>query len=243
MLIVENLSVEIEGKEILKGVDLHIPAGETHVLFGPNGIGKSSLLYAIMGFPKYKIKKGKIYFKGKDITHLPTYERAKLGLGMAFQKPPAIKGVKLNQIAQLIAGNGDEKVREYARLLKLENLLERDLNYGFSGGEMKKAEIFQLIIQNPDLSLIDEPESGVDVENIEIIAKALKKLLEKDKHILERKKSGIIITHTGLILEHLTADRGHLLLDGRIICSGNPEEMFKLIKKKGYQECLKCWKL
>ncbi len=243
MLIVENLSVEVEGKQILRNVDLHIPAGETHVLFGPNGAGKSSLLYAIMGFPKYRITSGKIYFKGKDITHLPTYERAKMGLGMAFQKPPAIKGIKLKQIAQLMAGSENGRVKEYATLLRLEELLERDLNYGFSGGEIKRAEIFQLIIQNPDLSLIDEPESGVDVENIEVIAKALNKLLEKDKHILERKKSGIIITHTGFILERLTADRGHLLLEGRIICSGNPKEMFELIKRKGYQECLRCWRL
>ncbi len=241
MLIIENLWVEVEGEQVLKGINLRIRSGETHVLFGPNGAGKSSLFFAIMGFSKYKVLEGRIIFKEKDITHLPLHERARLGLGISFQRPPALRGIKLYQIGKLMGGD-EEKIKEYARLLSLEGLLHRDVNLGFSGGEMKRSEIFQLLIQEPDLSLIDEPESGVDVVNIDLIAEAIKMLLQKDRPILERKRSGIIITHTGFILEKVKADRGHLLMDGKILCSGNPEEMFNEIKLKGYKECVRCWK-
>ncbi len=241
MLLIENLRVEVEGKPVLKGVNLHVKAGETHVLFGPNGAGKSTLFFAIMGFSKYKVTDGKIYFKERDITYLPPHERAKLGLGISFQRPPSIKGIKLNQIGKLL-NRSEEEILEKAELLRLKEMLQRDINLGFSGGEMKRSEVFQLLLQNPDLSLIDEPESGVDITNIDVIAKALRILLQKDRPILERKKSGIIITHTGFILEKLTADKGHLLIDGKITCSGNPMEMFNEIKLKGYTECLKCWK-
>ncbi len=240
MLIVENLWVEVEGEKVLKGINLRIKSGETHVLFGPNGAGKSSLFFAIMGFAKYKVVEGKIIFKERDITYLPPHERARLGLGISFQRPPALRGIKLYQIGKLM-GSDDEKIKEYANLLSLNGLLHRDVNLGFSGGEMKRSEIFQLLLQEPDLALIDEPESGVDVVNIDLIAEAIKKLLQKDRPILERKRSGLIITHTGFILEKVKADRGHLLMDGKIVCSGNPEEMFSEIKLKGYKECVKCW--
>ncbi|MCD6455044.1 MAG: ABC transporter ATP-binding protein [Candidatus Aminicenantes bacterium] len=241
MLLIENLKVEVEGRQVLKGVNLHVKAGETHVLFGPNGAGKSTLFFAIMGYSKYKITDGKIYFKEKDITYLPTHERAKLGIGIALQRPPALKGIKLEQIGKLM-NKTEEEILEKAEALRIKDMLNRDINLGFSGGEMKRSEVFQLMLQDPDLSLIDEPESGVDITNIDVIAKALRKILQKDMPILERKKSGIIITHTGFILEKLTADKGHLLIDGEIICSGNPMEIFNEIKLKGYTECLKCWK-
>ncbi len=241
MLLVENLKVEAEGKLILKGINLRIKSGETHVLFGPNGVGKSTLFYALMGFSKYKIVEGKIYFKEKDITHLPPHERAKMGIGLSFQRPPSIKGVKLYQVGELLNVRED-KIEEKAKMLRLNGLLSRDINLGFSGGEMKRSEVFQLLLQNPDLSLIDEPESGVDITNIEVISNALRKLLQKDIPILDRGKSGFIITHTGFILEKILADKGHLLWDGKIVCSGNPEEMFNTIKVKGYKLCQKCWK-
>ncbi len=241
MLIVENLWVEVEGQPVLKGVNLRIRKGETHVLFGPNGAGKSSLFFALMGFSKYKIVEGRIIFKEKDITHLPPHERAKMGLGISFQRPPSLRGIKLHHLGKLM-GKSDEEIKKYAEMLSLNGLLHRDVNLGFSGGEMKRSEVFQLLLQEPDLALIDEPESGVDVVNIDLIAEAIKKLLQKDRPILERNRSGIIITHTGFILEKVKADRGHLLMDGKIVCSGNPEEMFAEIKVKGYKECVKCWK-
>lgn len=234
--------VEVEGKRILKEINLKVDAGETIILFGPNGVGKSSLFMAIMGYPKYKIRKGRIFFQGKDITHLPISKRSGMGIGMAFQRPPSIRGIKLQGLSELINSfkdNGD-KVKFYAELLKLDKHLQRDINLGFSGGEVKRSEIFQLLLQNPLLSLIDEPESGVDVENIKLVGRALKKLLHKGDRLRKRMNSGIIITHTGLILNYLNADRGYMLIDGRLTCSGNAREIFELIQKRGYKECQNC---
>jgi len=236
--------VEVEGKSILKGIDLKVEEGETVILFGPNGVGKSTLFMALMGFPKYRVKKGRILFKGKEITALAPAERAQLGIGMSFQRPPSIKGIKLRGLSEIInsgAENGDRILR-YAQLLKLESHLERDINMGFSGGEVKRSEIFQLLLQNPSLSLIDEPESGVDIENISVLGQALKRLLHKQDRLNRRTNSGIIITHTGLILNYLNADRGHMLIDGCLTCSGNAREIFELIQKRGYKECQQCMK-
>lgn len=199
---------------------------------------------AIMGFPRYKVKKGKIIFRGKDITSLSVSERAGMGIGMSFQHPPSIKGIKLYGLSELInseKGNG-KNIDYYAHLLKLENFLDRDINLGFSGGEMKRAEIYQLLLQNPLLSLIDEPESGVDIENISVLGRAIKKLLHKSDHLKERRNSGVIITHTGFILNYLNADKGYMLIDGRLTCSGNAREMFESIQKRGYKECQNCLK-
>nr|WP_022854276.1 ABC transporter ATP-binding protein [Thermodesulfatator atlanticus] len=241
MLEVKDLWVEVEGKEVLKGVSLTIPVGETHILFGRNGSGKTSLLMSIMGFPQYRVRHGKIFFKGEDITDLPPYERARRGIGIMFQRPPSIKGVKLREMLELCAKENGYRIRELAREFGFEKFLERDVNLGFSGGELKKSELLQLLIQNPDLALIDEPESGVDVENIEVIGNMIRKLLEKETH-RPRKKSGLIITHTGFILKYVPADRGYVMLDGKIYCQGNPQEIFEGIQKHGYEECLKCLK-
>ncbi len=239
MLQVKDLWVEVEGKEVLKGVNLAIPVGETHVLFGRNGSGKTSLLMTIMGFPQYRVRHGKILFKGEDITELPPYERAKKGIGIMFQRPPSIKGVKLKEMLELCARQNGYRIRELAQEFGFERFLEREVNLGFSGGELKKSELLQLLAQDPDLALIDEPESGVDMENIEVIGRMIRKLLQKDTH-RPRQKSGLIITHTGFILKYVPADRGYVMLDGKIYCQGNPQEIFEGIQKHGYEECLKC---
>ncbi len=241
MLRVEDLWVEVEGKEVLKGVSLRIPVGETHVLFGRNGSGKTSLLMTLMGFPAYRVRHGKIIFKGQDITHMPPYERAKMGIGIMFQRPPTIRGVKLREMLQLCARQNGYRITELAREFGFEDFLDRDVNLGFSGGELKKSELLQLLAQEPDLVLLDEPESGVDIENLEIIGRMIRKLLQKDVH-RPRHKSGLIITHTGFILNFVAADRGYVMLDGKISCEGNPQEIFEGIQKHGYQECLKCLK-
>ena len=194
--------VEVDGKEVLKGITLSIPVGETHVIFGKNGSGKTSLLMTIMGFPAYKVKHGEIIFKGENITHLPPYERAKRGIGIMFQRPPTIKGVKLRDILKLCARDNNVKIEELVQTFGFENFLDREVNKGFSGGELKKSELLQLLVQNPDLVLLDEPESGVDMENMQLIGVMIKKLLQKDIPKKPRTKSGLIITHTGFILEY-----------------------------------------
>lgn len=175
---------------------------------------------------------------------MPVSERATMGIGMSFQRPPSIKGIKLHGLSRLInseKGNG-KNIEYYSRLLKLEEFQDRDINLGFSGGEMKRAEIYQLLLQNPLLSLIDEPESGVDIENLNVLGRAIKKLLHKSDHLLNRKNAGIIITHTGFILNYLNADKGYMLIDGKLTCSGSPREIFDTIQKRGYRECQNCLK-
>ena len=240
MLVIENLHVEVEGKEVLHGINLNILKGETHVIFGKNGSGKTTLLLTLMGFSKYKVTSGKIIFKGKDITNIPMYERARMGMGMAFQRPPSIKGLKTKDLLSRIK-NVDFSIEEIAKKANFDQFLERDLNLGFSGGELKRSEMVQLLAQNPDFLMLDEPESGVDVENIKLIGKIAAILLDKHKKLKEgRNKSGLIITHTGLILDHIDADKGHILLDGYLVCSGNPREMFKEIQNNGYERCIQC---
>ncbi len=251
MLRIEDLVVEVAGKEILHGVSLFVREGEVVALMGPNGSGKSTLIMTIMGFSEYKVKRGKIWFKGKDITNLPVYERVKLGIGLAFQRPPVIKGVKTRQIVEIAASARGRKVDvvELAKELDFEDFLDRDVNYGFSGGEMKRSEILQLLAMDPDLLLLDEPESGVDLESISLLGRVINKILMRDieplpdksfKEVKSHRKSALIITHTGHILKYVEADRGYVLINGRIACSGNPREILKTVEKYGYGECLKC---
>jgi Fe-S cluster assembly ATP-binding protein len=239
LLSIENLTVEIAEKEVLQDINLEIDHGETHVLFGKNGSGKTTLLMAIMGFSGCRIVRGRILFKEKDITQLPINERAKMGIGMSFQRPPTIRGLKVNDLVNTFNNNGEQTIEQIVHNLHFSEFMERDINLGFSGGEIKKSELLQLIVQNPELILLDEPESGVDLENIKVIGKVIKKLLQKNLR-RQRFKSGLVITHTGLILNYLEADRGHLMLNGRIICEGNPREMFETIQNHGYEECVRC---
>lgn len=249
MLQVKDLRVEVEGHEVLHDVNLHLPIGEVHALLGPNGSGKTTLIMAIMGFERYKVTHGSILFKGEDVTHLPPYERARRGMGLAFQRPPVVRGVKTRQLVEMCARVKDVDVDAIARELHCEEFLDRDVNLGFSGGETKRSELLQLMAQNPDLVLLDEPESGVDLENVALLGSAINRLLErelkpKEESFKERKKkrrkSAIVITHTGYILDYVVADRGHVLIDGHIVCSGNPKEILRTVEKFGYEECARC---
>ncbi|MDD1691176.1 MAG: ABC transporter ATP-binding protein [Methanoregula sp.] len=240
MLDIKNLHVKVGDKEVLHDINLHIGEGETHVLLGPNGSGKTTLLMTIMGYSQYTITEGKIVFKGEDVTNMKAHERAKRGVGMLFQRPPTISGLKLGKLLSAISRTKTEDIPELAKSLHMDKFLERDINKGFSGGEIKRSEVLQLTIQNPDFIMLDEPESGVDIENISLIGNAIGSLLEKDKHIAKRQKSGLIITHTGYILDYLETDRGHVMCDGQIKCHGNPREILKDIKQHGYKECLEC---
>ncbi|OPY02462.1 MAG: Vegetative protein 296 [Syntrophorhabdus sp. PtaB.Bin184] len=251
MLIIEDLQVELAGRILLKDIDLEIRPGDTHVLFGPNGSGKTSLLMTIMGYPQYIVKKGRITFKGTDITHAPLNERAALGIGMSYQRPPTINGLKTRQMIDICAKRKVD-AGEMARSLNFEDFLDRDVNAGFSGGEIKRSELLQLTAQNPDLMLFDEPESGVDIENMALIGTTIARILEKEtpkggknakpfvQQRSERTKMGLIITHTGYILDYVPADKGQVLLNGVLACTGNPREIFQCIGQLGYEECVKC---
>jgi len=240
MLLIEDLHVKVGDKEVLHDINLHIKEGETHVLLGPNGSGKTTLLMTIMGFASYSITEGKIAFKGEDVTKMKAHERAQRGIGMLFQRPPTISGLKLGKMLSAISRTKDEDIAELAKSVHMDKFLERDINKGFSGGEIKRSEVLQLMIQNPDFVMLDEPESGVDLENISLIGTAIGSLLEKEKHLIKRKKSGLVITHTGFILDYIDADKGHVMCDGEIKCHGNPREILKDIKLRGYKECLEC---
>jgi Fe-S cluster assembly ATP-binding protein len=243
MLEITDLHVEVGEKEILHDINLRIGDGETHVLMGPNGSGKSTLLMTIMGFSGYKVTQGKIMYNGNEITHLPVNERATAGIGLMFQRPPTVGGLKLGKLLTATSKEAKETIDAYAKEVNMLNFLGRDVNKGFSGGEIKRSEILQLMVQHPDFVMLDEPESGVDLENISLIGAAIGKLLEKDLHIVNRKKSGLIITHTGFILDYLDANVGHMMCDGAIKCRGSPREMLKEIKARGYRECMECQKV
>ncbi|MCX6651459.1 MAG: ABC transporter ATP-binding protein [Methanomassiliicoccales archaeon] len=243
MLEIKNLTVEVGGKEILHDLSLNVMTGYTTVLFGPNGSGKSTLLMTIMGFSGYKVKSGSILLNGEDITHLPVNERAKRGIGMMMQRPPNLTGVRLKDLIKVTnKGNLDSNV--LAEELDMTRFLERDVNVGFSGGEIKRSEILQLTTQSPCLILLDEPESGVDMVSIEKLGAKVHDLLLGPSHCAGwREKSGkaaLIITHTGQILDYVEADRGYVMCDGTVACSGNPRELLAEIRKMGYNECIRC---
>lgn len=240
MLDISDLHVDVGGKEILHDVNLSIKDGETHVLMGPNGSGKSTLLMTIMGFSTFQVTEGTIRFKGKDVTHLPVHERALQGMGIMFQRPPTISGLKLEKLLLATSKKKEEEILAKAKTVNMEHFLSRDINKGFSGGEIKRSEILQLMMQNPDFVMLDEPESGVDLENIHLLGARIGALLEKDVNIVNRKKCGLIITHTGYILDYVDAIIGHVMCDGEIRCHGSPREILKEIQERGYKECLEC---
>ncbi|MBO8129468.1 MAG: ABC transporter ATP-binding protein [Peptococcaceae bacterium] len=249
MLKVDGLTVAVGGKIILRDINFEINAGETHILFGPNGSGKSTLLGTLMGFERFEIVDGHIYFQGEEITHLPVHERAQRGIGLMFQRPPTIKGLPMHHMIKICA-RGRKVSEDLTKKLKFDKFMDRDVNYGFSGGEMKRSEILQLLAQDPDLILLDEPESGVDIENIALIGDSINMLLERNvspedvkpmyRQRRERKKAGLIITHTGHILNYVHADFGHVIFEGRMSCHGNPRELFDCIQRMGYGECVRC---
>ncbi|GIU00136.1 ABC transporter ATP-binding protein [Sulfurovum sp. TSL6] len=240
VLEITDLYVSVAMKQIIKGMNLSIGKGEVHVIFGPNGSGKSTFLNTILKLPGYSIDKGEILVKSKNIEELTTDEIANLGIGMSFQHPPKIKGVTLQNFLQAI--NKSEDLDDEIRALSMENFLDRELNVGFSGGELKRAEVLKLYAQSPDMLLIDEPESGVDIENIAVISKAINKILQKEMPKKQRERSAIIITHTGHILNYIDADVGHVFMDGEIVCTGDPKLIMDDIKRLGFAGCVECMK-
>lgn len=241
MLEIKDLHVEVDGKKILKGVNLKLEKGKVHALMGPNGSGKSTLANVIMGHPKYEITKGKILLNGEDITELPSDKRAKLGLFLSFQYPSEIEGVTISNFLRTALNNlRKEKelekisvldfrnlLKEKLALLKMdENFSERYLNQGFSGGEKKRSEILQLAVLEPKAAILDESDSGTDIDALRVIASNINNFADKDKIIL-------IITHYKRIFEHVKLEKLSVMIDGKIAIEGGPELVDQL-EERGY---------
>jgi Fe-S cluster assembly ATP-binding protein len=240
ILQLDEVSVEVDGRPILHDVTLQIRPGETHVLFGPNGSGKTSLLMAIMGLSRYRVTRGRIRFQGQDLSPLPVDERARLGIGLMHQRPPSIRGIPLSQLAEVSAQDRNGmRIAELADQLGCSGLLTRDVNVGFSGGEIKKAELLQLMAQRPALALIDEPDAGVDLDSIAVVGQALACLV-KQPSTEAVAPAALIITHTGHILNYLRADVGHVLFGGTLVGEGDGLQLLEEIRKHGYGKCPIC---
>lgn len=241
VLEVRDLSVRAGERPVLAGVALSILPGEVHVLLGPNGGGKTTLLMAVMGMPGYPVTEGQILFCGEDITDLPADERARRGIALSFQRPPAVRGVTARTLLGEIArrrGGAEASFAELSSAVGADALLDRDLNVGLSGGEVKRSELLQLLALDPALALFDEPESGVDLDSIAVVGAGMRRLLGRGEQGSD--KAALIVTHTGHILREVPADRGHVLVRGRIICRGEPQALFEDIRAHGYEGCLTC---
>ncbi|MDD3743136.1 MAG: Fe-S cluster assembly ATPase SufC [Lentimicrobiaceae bacterium] len=242
MLSIKNLRASIEGKEILKGVNLEVRAGEVHAIMGPNGTGKSTLASVIAGRDIFEVEEGEVIFKGKNLIGMPVDERANEGIFLGFQYPVEIPGVSMTNFMRT-AINEQRKYRgldsmpaqeflnrmeEKKRLLEIHSkLANRSVNEGFSGGEKKKNEIFQMAILDPELAILDETDSGLDIDALKIVAHGVNTLRRPDNAI-------IVITHYQRLLEYIVPDFVHVLFDGRIVRSGGKELAFEL-EDKGYE--------
>ncbi len=231
LLEVKNLKVQGNGKEILRGINLWIKKGEVQALLGPNASGKSTLAQVILGNPKYKVTQGKIFFSGKEITKLPPEKRVKLGMSLAWQSPPAIKGVKLSRLLGKIS---KAKIKK-EELGVDSDLLEREINVDFSGGEKKISELHQILVLNPKFVIFDEIDSGLDLKRLETVAKVIK------KELVAKGVSVLLITHSGAILRFLKPKMTNVMVDGRVICKERDfRKVLRTIKKYGYEKCKKC---
>ncbi len=242
LLSINNLHISTEGKEIIAGLNLNIKQGEVHALMGKNGSGKTTLSYALMGHPKYAITNGSIKFAGEDINSLTPDKRAKKGIFLAFQYPVTVPGVSvasfLRNSFQAVRGNEPDKpnfrklAKEKLKELDIpESFMSRYLNDGFSGGEKKRLEILQMVLLNPKLMILDETDSGLDIDALKTIAEGIKKMRSKSRAIL-------LITHYQRMLQYIKPDYVHILSDGKIVRSGGYELGIEL-DKKGYEHILR----
>ena len=237
---VVNVHVSVEGTPILRGVDLVVQAGEVHALMGPNGSGKSTLANTLLGSPSYQVTEGTIRFKGEDITNWPTEVRGKAGMFLAFQYPEELPGVPVIQFLRqaLSARKGIDlsvlelrlSIMEWMKRLGMDPTFEnRFLNEGFSGGEKKRNEILQMAILEPDLAILDETDSGLDIDALQIVASGVEEVRRARPDL-----GVLLVTHYQRILDRLTPDVVHLLVDGRIVTSGGPD-LAKKLEAEGYE--------
>ena len=241
MLTIENLHAQVEGKQILNGIDLDVKAGEVHAIMGPNGSGKSTLSSVIAGHQDYEVNEGTMLLEGEDMADLSPEERAHKGIFLSFQYPVEIPGVsvtnfiktainasrKAKGLEDMAANEMLKKIREKSSLLEIDSrFLSRSLNEGFSGGEKKRNEIFQMAMLEPKLSILDETDSGLDIDALKIVANGVNKLRSKDN-------ATIVITHYQRLLEYIVPDFVHVLFDGKIVKSGTKDLALEL-EEKGY---------
>ena len=241
MLSIKNLHASVEGKQILKGINLEVNTGEVHAIMGPNGSGKSTLASVLAGREEYEVTEGSVEFLGKDILELSPEDRAREGLFLAFQYPVEIPGVSTNNFIKtalnekrkyhgqppLDAASFMKLVREKTKLVEIDkSLLTRSINEGFSGGEKKKNEIFQMAMLEPVLTILDETDSGLDIDALRIVASGVNKLRDENRAI-------IVITHYQRLLDYLQPDFVHVLLNGKIVRNGTKELALEL-EEKGY---------
>ncbi len=241
LLEINNLWVEVDNKPILKNISVHIEEKETYMVFGRNGSGKSTLLNAIIGLPGYDITNGEILFEGKNVVDLAIDEKIKLGMSIGYQHPIEIQGIKLVDILKFCLKKEPEdefsqEEMEAIDRFELRDFLDRDINVGFSGGERKRSEILQLLFMKPKLLLLDEPDSGVDVESLKLISN------EIQNYITNSGASALIVTHQGEILKHIKSQKACVLLDSEIHCYPKPVEIFGSISLMGYKGCIECEK-
>jgi Fe-S cluster assembly ATP-binding protein len=226
-LVIEDLHVAVKDKQILRGVDLTVEPGRVHALMGPNGSGKSTLAYALAGHPRYRVTGGKVTFKGEDVLDLRPDERARLGMFLAMQYPVEVPGVSVTNFLRTAINSirgEDVPVREFARELREQmrqldmdpRFAERSLNEGFSGGEKKRHEILQMALLRPELAILDETDSGLDVDALRVVADGVNRLRSPELGIL-------LITHYTRILRYVSPDFVHVMVDGRVVQSGGPE--------------------
>jgi len=239
LLVVDNLHVTVDGKEILKGLTLQVQAGEVHALMGPNGSGKSTLSFCLMGHPKYTVTQGAIRYQGRDIAALQPDERAKRGLFLAFQYPTAIPGVTIANFLRTALKSvrgGDVPVKEFRLLVKSQlkalgvpdAFMNRYVNDGFSGGEKKRLEILQMAVLQPKLAVLDETDSGLDIDALKVVAAGVNSLRSPERGML-------LITHYQRILDYITPDQVHVMVDGQVVKSGGPE-LAHALEREGYEQ-------
>ena len=237
---IEDLHVSVEGTEILKGVNLAIQPGEIHALMGPNGSGKSTLANTLLGNPDYEVTAGRVVFKGEDITSWPTDVRGKAGMFLAFQYPEEIAGVPMVQFLRqaLSARKGMDlsvlelriTIMDWMKRLDMDaSFGDRYLNEGFSGGEKKRNEILQMAILEPEVAILDETDSGLDIDALRVVAEGVRQVREHQPDL-----GVLLITHYQRILDYLTPDCVHILMDGRIVDSGGPE-LARRLEREGYE--------
>ncbi|HZY66889.1 MAG: Fe-S cluster assembly ATPase SufC [Actinomycetota bacterium] len=237
MLKIENLHVEIDGNEIVKGLDLEVNKGEIHAIMGPNGSGKSTLANVLMGHPRYEITDGSITFEGEDALELEPDERAKMGMFLAFQYPSEVPGVSVANFLRTAVNSVREEelspmemyklLQEKMQIMQMDpRFAERYLNEGFSGGEKKRNEILQMLMLEPKLAIMDETDSGLDIDALQVVAKGVNELRGPEF-------SAVIITHYQRILRYIEPDRVHVMLDGRLVTSGG-KELADTLEDKGY---------
>jgi Fe-S cluster assembly ATP-binding protein len=237
LLSLKQVEAFIEKKHILKKINLTIYPGEVHILFGPNGSGKSTLVNAIVGLKGLDVR-GSIVFHGKELIGLDIHERIRLGLGVVFQNRPRLKGLTLAGLLDGLSLNPNILLQIFDNH-SIKKFLHRDLDT-LSGGEWRLIDLAITLSKQPNLIILDEIEAGVDVENIRTIARLLNSFLQREETKMKRKRSALIITHTGTILKWLDADFGHVMIDGKITPNANPYTILKRIEQSGYKQCYGC---